>query len=220
MKPIHGPLALAVLLSGAAASEEPAAAGAPVAAAVSTVHRHFGFFLRLDTGPAYSFANEGSKSLSGGGWDFGFSIGGALAEDHILAFHTFSSLAFTSISSSSSGGSSSVFYISGFGPEYTHYFMPLNIYLSVSALFTFATLTNSQSTTGGGQTTTMSTTYSTDVGCGGQLAIGKEWWVGDHWGLGMALHYAAAWNSDTGHILGSGTLFTNSFGFVFSATYN
>jgi hypothetical protein len=223
MTSIKCALVAAVLGQGSVATSE--VAPTPVAATADpTVHRHFGFFLRLDTGPAFTFANEPSGSLSGGGWDFGFSIGGALAEDEILAFHTFAAVAFNSLASTASGSSSSIFTVSGFGPEYTHYFMPLNLYLSGSILFTFASLTNSQSSTSGGQTTTVTTTYSSELGGGLQLEFGKEWWVGDHWGLGMALHYAMSWNRDnTGQIVGSsspGTLFTNSLAFVFSATYN
>jgi hypothetical protein len=30
------------------------------------------------------------------------------------------------------------------------------------------------------------TQSDTDTGFGGQLAAGKEWWVSDHWGLGVA----------------------------------
>jgi len=68
--------------------------------------------------------------------------------------------------------------------------------------------------------TTTSTTYSTDAGLGLQLELGKEWWVGDHWSLGIGLHYTISWNNDTGHILGSSTLATNVFALDFTATYN
>jgi Caspase domain len=201
---------------GAGITQEP-----PTQAPPSTTHRHLGFLLRLDTGPAYIFASEpyqgSSRNLSGGGWDVGLSIGGALAEDNLLAFHLFSAIALNGISSNASVSYTSVFNLNGFGPEYTHYFMPLNVYLSGAVLLTNAGLSSSQS----GGSTTVSSSYNTDAGVGLKIAAGKEWWVGDHWGLGLALHYAVSWNHDPGGILGGpGTLATNAFTFAFSATYN
>jgi hypothetical protein len=225
MRSLEGALVLAVLAQGALALAEELP---PTAAPESTAHRHLGFFLRLDTGPGYEFASEpyqgSSASLTGGAWDFGFSIGGALAEDNILTVHLYSLAVFNpSISYSPNktlGNANSVFYLEGVGPEFTHYFMPANVYLSAALLLSEAVLNNAQSNSGGGVSTTLSKTYVTDLGVGLKLAVGKEWWVGDHWGLGIALHYAISWNHDSAGIVGSSTLATNAFTIDFCATYN
>jgi hypothetical protein len=203
---------------GSATPQQPATPAPP-----STANRHLGFFLRLDTGPAFLYASEPyqgtSRSLNGAGLDFGFSIGGALGEDNILAAHFLYADALNPTFSPPVSGSSngpSDFTLSGFGPEFTHYFMPLNVYLSGAVLLTTVTLANTPGAYGGDAFATR----STKEGIGLKLAIGKEWWVGDHWGLGIAAHYALSWNSDNGAVLDSGTLTTNAFTIAFSVTYN
>jgi len=50
------------------------------------------------------------------------------------------------------------------------------------------------------------------------LALGKEWWVSDHWGLGVAGHISFSSNQDP--VASNNTLTTWAFGAAFSATYN
>ena len=46
-------------------------------------------------------------------------------------------------------------------------------------------------------------------------AIGKEWWVGDEWGLGLNGQFALSSNEDEGE-----TWTTTWVGIAFSATFN
>lgn len=61
----------------------------------------------------------------------------------------------------------------------------------------------------------------TDNGIGINLAIGKEWWVSDNWGLGVAAQLSSTVLPDknlrTGEEL---NLTTHSVGILFSATFN
>lgn len=54
------------------------------------------------------------------------------------------------------------------------------------------------------------------TGFGGRVALGREWFVGDSWGLGTAAGISFASNADTNHA----TLTTWTFGLSFTATYN
>ena len=38
----------------------------------------------------------------------------------------------------------------------------------------------------------------TDWGFGMRGAVGKEWWAGDHWGLGVVGHLSLSFNKDSG----------------------
>jgi len=60
-----------------------------------------------------------------------------------------------------------------FGGGVTYYFMPTNVYVSGSA----GVATLSVETTEGGKT---------DFGPVFEITLGKEWWVGNSWGLGVA----------------------------------
>src|SRR4051812_26442366 len=59
----------------------------------STYQRHFGFYIRPDLGFGYMTASESNTTISGFSGLFGIAIGGALAEDNILAVQIFDSYA-------------------------------------------------------------------------------------------------------------------------------
>jgi hypothetical protein len=75
--------------------------------------------------------------------------------------------------------------LSGVGVGVTYYLMPVNIYLSPS--IGIGALSNEE---GGG----------TDIGFALDVTLGKEWWVGGSWGLGVAgafgFHSVPEHNSD------------------------
>jgi hypothetical protein len=52
-----------------------------------------------------------------------------------------------------------------------------------------------------------------------RAAIGKEWWVSDHWGLGASLNGIFASNQDTGGT-NPPNISSTFWGLSFSATYN
>ena len=185
--PRTGLLLLAVLLApivARAQTEE-----LPPSPVQSTAQRHLGFFLRMELGADYFHTTApvtGGDALSveGPGASFGLLLGGAVTEDWILAGDVWAfsalSLAGSNAGRSTSANSSTV-QLMGVGLNVTHYFMPANVYLSFSPS---AVLLSGNDGHG---------SYSqTLLGFGGRASIGKEWWVSDHWGFGVALEIGRA----------------------------
>jgi len=143
---------------------------APGAFRDATYRRHLGFYIRPDLGFGYMNSDENGVSLHGLAVVSGVAIGGALQENSILAAHFFNATIYNPTVSSggfSSSTSDSSWAMFGFGPQYTYYFMPSNMYLS-----TTLGLTRMHSSTNSGS-------GDSDWGFGMRLSLGKEWWVGD-----------------------------------------
>ncbi|HUM10550.1 MAG TPA: hypothetical protein VLT82_06325 [Myxococcaceae bacterium] len=179
----------------------------PAPTAESTAHRHLGFFLHLDIGVGYlstsSSQAAGGSSLSGAALPLSIVIGGAVAEDWIIAGDLWGAAG-----PSPSGWEWGATVLSGAGLNVTHYFMPANVFVSLTPSFTALIIDNG-----------LGFVERTKTGFGGKLAVGKEWWVSDHWGLGVAAEGFFAVNKDNGSgSTGSWTTFGG--GLVFSATYN
>src|SRR5262249_6017219 len=146
------------------------------------------------------------------GGTFGTGGGQAVSENNIIAFHVWSSA--VTNPSASTGGSSSIgfdkfFALTGFGLEYTAY-SSQNFYFSISPSVTVLHLydvgnSNSQD-------------KDANLGLGGRFAVGKEWWVADHFGLGVAAHLSGSFNYDAWKV---GTWWSTwSATLALSATYN
>jgi hypothetical protein len=177
----------------------------------STYQRHFGFYIRPDLGVGYMSSTESGITLSGFSGLGGVAIGGAIRENSILAVHIIDAVAQNP--SVSSGGSSTStrdtsLLLWGIGPQYTHYFMPANVYLSTTLALTRLHISS------GGRSA------DSNWGVGTRIALGKEWWVSDHWGLGLDGHIGFSTNQDPVGGGSSNTLTTWTFGAAFSATYN
>lgn len=194
-------VALAVLALGSTAWAQ----GAP--------HQHDGFFLRPELGIAYmkSSASQlgNDYAVYGGAADLSIAVGGAVAENLILAAHLYSTAAsnpsveLNGLKASTSDTTSGLV---GIGPQLTYYFMPVNLYLSGTLA-----LTRLVAETNGVES-------KTDFGIGARLAVGKEWWVSDNWGLGLSAHLGLSSNKDQGT---DGARFGSwTSGVSFSATYN
>jgi hypothetical protein len=68
-------------------------------------------------------------------------------------------------------------------------------------------------------TTTLSgTNYSTNAGFGAKLSIGKEWWVSEHWGMGVAGQFSIGSNIDQGSSPPTWTTITPAI--AFSSSFN
>lgn len=189
----HTALLLATLPASALAQE-------PVPAE-STVHRHLGFFFRADIGVGYLSSSTGGApqlTLNGASVPLGLAVGGAIAEDWILAGEIWGGFLPKSVN-----GVSQTLFVYGYSLAVVHYFMPANVYLSFAPGITRLTLE------------TGNTASSTSWGPGGKLAVGKEWWVGDHWGLGVAAEVFLTFNKD-----GDTNRTTVAPGLTFTATYN
>jgi hypothetical protein len=139
-----------------------------------------GFFLRLSAGGGGAGTElqdvKPTTKLSGACSDVNIAIGGVVAKN--LALHatlwgwaeTDPELEVGSASGTLHGDLS----MSAFGAGVTYYFMPVNMYLSGSV--------------GGGVLTLELPEGEGDSDTGGavDLTLGKEWWVGDRWGIGIA----------------------------------
>jgi hypothetical protein len=171
-----------------------------------TYRRHFGFYIRPDLGFGYMAANQATTTYSGVAGLAGVAIGGAVSENEILAVHIFDAV--VQNPNLSYGGSlqDSTMVLAGIGPQYTHYFTPSNMYLSLTAAVTRVSLDRPFGPPG-----------ATNAGFGTRVALGKEWWVGNHWGLGIVGHFSYSFNGDSNSTY---TLTAYAVGVAFSATYN
>ena len=92
-----------------------------------------------------------------------------------------------------------------FGGGLTYYIMPANVYLAGSVGFGQAVFEDYRGAVDG-----------SDLGLGVNLMVGKEWWVGSDWGLGVAGQGIILATDD--EFLGNITAFSTNI--LFSATYN
>jgi hypothetical protein len=208
MKRVLAALAVSSTLVATPAYAQPPAPQPP---ANPTAHRHLGFALRLDGGIGYLGTSDSmlDMSIKGVSGSFGFIIGGAVVENFIIAADFWDMVAFSPTFSQggiSVTGTDTAMALVGFGLNLTYYFMPANVYLSVSPSLTSVSLTSN------------GTSGSTESGFGMKIGVGKEWWVGDHWGLGLAGQFFFSNNKDKG--TNPPTWSTLAGGLAFSATYN
>ncbi len=184
-----------------------------VARAGGLSHTHDGFFLQLDggLGAMSSSASQGGidMKLSGTAGEFSITLGGALTQSLVLGGQfwgvTVSSPKYE-LNGVSYGSADTTLGLSAFGLNVTYYVMPLNLYLQATPSIGIL------SAKSGGSSA------STENGFAIRLAVGKEWWVSDNWGIGLNVQYAHASNKDKG--TNPPTWATNWFGVAFSATYN
>jgi len=199
----HGALAVSVLALAVVAAA-PALAGEP--------RTHDGFFLRLSAGGGYGQTKvtvfDEDLKLSGAAGDINLAIGGAVTPN--LAVHgTLWGWAVSSpdveLGSASGTASDATLNMSSYGAGITYYFVPANVYISPSLGLSILSIEE------GGESA------RTDTGFGFDATIGKEWWVSDGWGLGVA-------GAFTYHSVPDGDIDERwsgpGFAVRFSATYN
>lgn len=187
-------------------------------------HRHDGFFLRLATGLGYEgFSVDGDVSVKNYpttfrapsqhafGSGFVFSIGGCPKEN--LALHA--DFVASTPWATNSEPYRHIFGAFGLGLGVTHYFMPDNFFITGSlGISSLAMIVIEESPVVGDREHDKRTIHGS--GPLFSVMLGKEWWVSDNWGLGVALRgqYGLAFMPDTllghhGHAL-----------VMFTATYN
>ena len=147
---------------------------------------HLGFFLRLTAGGTYASTGAddyelatllGDFDATGWGGDFTIALGGCVSEDLALHGSLFSwsiadpDVEFENIGEGELDGTVSM---NAYGGGITYYVMPANVYLSGNLGLGFLTVDSE------GEDET------SDPGVALDLSIGKEWWVGNSWGLGLA----------------------------------
>lgn len=144
-----------------------------------------GFFLRLSGGGGGASSEldySGTKSkIEGTTGDMNLAIGGIVAKN--LALHGTVWGWIVSDPDLSVGSSTQTLDgfadFSAFGGGVTYYFMPANIYISGSLGLGTLSLD--------GDIGGIDASGETELGPAFDLTLGKEWWVGTSWGLGVAI---------------------------------
>jgi hypothetical protein len=182
-----------------------------------TAFRHLGLFLRLDLGLGYMdsstsanrtfFTFDSSHGVAG---EFALAVGGAVKENFIVAGELWTgwvpSPTLTSRGLSVPTGSTFSNALVGIGPNFTWYLMPTNVFLSVTPSLTWVNFSD------------VFASYTTDVGFGTRFALGKEWWVAPHWGIGVSGWFLFSFNREGGGADATWRTFAGGLGF--SATLN
>ncbi|HEX9291001.1 MAG TPA: SH3 domain-containing protein [Anaeromyxobacteraceae bacterium] len=182
-----------------------------------TAFRHVGFFLRFDAGLGYTDSSTSASttafnfdSAHGLAGELGLAIGGAVAENFLLAAHFWgTSVVAPTLTARGvavpTGGDFSVS-LFGLGPSFDYYFMPNNVYVTVTPSLTWVSFSDAFST------------FQTAAGFGTRFALGKEWWISGHWGLGLAGWFAFSFNKESDAV--GPTWRTYAGGLSFSMTFN
>ena len=188
-------------------------------------HTHDGLLLRMCVGFGLAAAGaelptdlgDISYTLSGASGIVDFALGGNLARN--LSLHwSLTSWTVTNPSAEAKLGDVSVggelgedtsLSVTGTGIGITYYIMPVNLYLS-------ATLGAAQGSLAVGD----EIEGETDSGLALRFMLGKEWWVGSNWALGLAgvFDYQSLPQETTSGE--EATWKTVNFGLLFSATYD
>ena len=181
----------------------------PWASPVPGRFEHDGFFLRLNIGPSVANVFRRDYRWSGVGLDMGVSIGGSVVENFALHadFHTtlLPNPTERSMGRKHEFNADIVFESMGLGA--TYHIMPINLFVAAS---------------GGIGVLAFEDDYgdSKDTGAGLALGgmVGKEWWVGTDWGLGIAgqVRYVRVRDYLYDHARLNGL----ALSILFSATYN
>lgn len=184
----------------------------PSVALAGEPRTHDRFFLRLSGGGGYTstsvtVAGIDIVELSGGSGDLNLAIGATVSPNlavHGTIFGWSLSDPTVKIVGVEQNDFSGSFILSAYGGGITYYFMPANIYISPSV--GFATINGSDDFEG-----------NSDGGFALDITLGKEWWVGNSWGLGVAGAFGY-------HNVADGDVDENwtgtSFGIRFTATMN
>jgi hypothetical protein len=187
--------------------------------------RHDGFFLRLAIGlgggvlGGDDHANESFDEVGVGGLGLAtdIAIGGAIVENLILHADIYQVTLFSPTvyaDDEDVGDADEVgdmlgvgqdVRLAGLGIGVTYYFMPVNLYLGGSIGLGQAVFEGDHGDTEG-----------SELGFGFNALVGKEWWVGADWGIGLAgqLLVVSAKDDVLGNINGLAA------SVLFSATYN
>ena len=175
-------------------------------------HRHDGFYLRFFLGLGYTSMqlDDADLTVSGGGGAFGIAAGVAVSENLIVFAELFDDIAVNPTVEQGGATADTEDVSAGvvaIGAGIAYYIQPSNLY--VSGTLSWGQLTVQQDGEEIGES---------DFGPGVSLMVGKEWWVSDNWGLGVALQLYAGSMKDSND--GGPTWKTTAAAIVGSATFN
>jgi hypothetical protein len=187
------------------------------------IHEHYGFFLRMMFGAGYAESVEkdvmGSDlKFYGATVPFRFQLGGSFAKN-LIAYGEFGFASQTNPEMEWMGQSMSssdiTVSVGDLGLGITYYLMPVNIYFSLSGLYSSVQLKYNN--------TKSESDIEFEFFNGINVMVGKEWWVGNQWALGIAFYgYYSDMNVQTsiGGINNDYFIRNFSFGALISATFN
>jgi len=172
-------------------------AGVPAAAEPYPVaenlgrERHDGFLLRLALGFGGAISHGSPRDdnglsklkVTGGAANFSFDVGGAVTENLVLhgRIADFEIVNPTIYVAGEKLGKSDEAVLDTvlLGPALTYYVMPVNLYLTAAVGLSKLQVRDEDDEVSG----------STDMGVAFNFDIGKEWWVADDWGIGVAARF-------------------------------
>ena len=138
---------------------------------------HDGFFLRLNIGPGMASVSRTNYRWTGAALSMGLSIGGSVIENLALHadFHTTLLPSPTEKAFGKKQDFNADIVFESMGVGLTYFIMPINLYVSGSVGIGVLAFEDDYGD-------------SKDTGAGLALSgmVGKEWWVGTDWGLGIA----------------------------------
>ena len=187
---------------------------------------HDGFYLRLHLGPGYTnlsaSAKGGDLSIAGKSLNFGIALGGAVSS-HLIIYGTLvDALAFNLTSKQNqaqieagmiegfvNGGGLHTMGVLGIGGG-AAYYLDANVFFAGSLLGSRASVSQF-----------IGTVARSEWGVTFEGLVGKEWWVSDNWGLGVAGQVLLGVMNDTMDADASvPTWKLAAFSVLFSATFN
>jgi tetratricopeptide (TPR) repeat protein len=206
------------------------AAAAAARAAAEPVYSHEGFFFRAMAGFGFGIASvgvhldppgmdayAGTLRATGTSTSLDLAVGWGFFENLIFQLQIFGTTMLAGeVSASGDPGEEFREALRSGTTKYnalglllgaTYYFMPINLYVSLAAGLGGATLERP------------SQSFDDRVGFALATSFGKDWWIGDDWGLGLALSY---YLTVTGQAIGreNETLSGHSLGLFIALSYN
>lgn len=175
---------------------------------------HDGFMLRLSLGLGYenlSIDDGDGTTLDIGGVGGATELGiGGMVADNLAINGVLLGSTVVSPSVSQNGqdlgeADDSSVSLFGLGAGITYWLMPADVYFAAAILMSQASIK------------VEGTTFEADWGVGVDLMIGKEFWVGAEWGVGVAAQFAYA---DVPTQTSGSSANYLSFNVMFTATYN
>lgn len=185
------------------------------ASAHAAPETHDGFYFKLNFGSGSTVietVEEPSSSIEGASGAFGLSLGYMVVQDLglyvLLSGNSILGPTFRDADGSTSTADDKVEVgVGGLGIGAVYYFMPVNMYVAGSLI------SDSMTFRVDGEN------YDTETtGLGMELVVGKEWWVSDEWGLGIAASLRASALESSSELATEWS--AASFNVLLSATYN
>lgn len=183
--------------------------------ATAAPRTHDGFYLRLAIGAGYESLNiDGGSSgselgLGGFGGGTSIALGGMVTENLAINADIFAGVvvnpSVTQNGEDIGDTNDTSVSLAAFGVGATYYFMPINLYVAGSIGVGTATIT------------VEGLSFESDPGLAANIMVGKEFWVGREWGIGIAGQFIFANIPTTAD--DSSATFT-AFNLMFSATFN